>query len=102
MQHKVVMKNNMASFLVSTGPLSICVDAESWQYYTGGIIVKGDGCGTSLDHCVMATGFVTGGSTPYWIVRNSWGTDWGLSGYLYVEMGQDVCGISQEATSSAV
>jgi len=83
-------ENNMASYLVSNGPLSICVDAESWQYYNGGIIVKGDGCGTSLDHCVMAVGFDTTGSTPYWIVRNSWGTDWGMNGYLYVEMGQDV------------
>jgi len=94
-------ETQMANFLTQTGPLSICVDAESWQYYTGGIITASDGCGTSLDHCVMATGFAAyGTSMPYWIVRNSWGTDWGLSGYLYVEMGQNVCGIAQEATCS--
>jgi len=91
-------ENNMANYLVNNGPISICVDAESWQYYTSGIIMKGDGCGTSLDHCVQAVGFSSSNGTPYWIVRNSWGTDWGMSGYLYVEMGQDVCGIAQEAT----
>eukprot|EP01087_Luapelamoeba_hula_P008213 TRINITY_DN203_c0_g1_i1.p1 TRINITY_DN203_c0_g1~~TRINITY_DN203_c0_g1_i1.p1 ORF type:complete len:323 (-),score=38.21 TRINITY_DN203_c0_g1_i1:201-1169(-) len=96
-------ENAMANFLVQYGPLSICVDAESWQYYNGGVITSGDGCGTSLDHCVMATGFSTQGSNgPYWIVRNSWGTDWGMSGYLFVQMGANVCGIAQEATCSTV
>jgi len=96
-------EDNMVAYLVAHGPLSICVDAESWQYYTGGVIMKGDGCGTSLDHCVMATGYATNSAgTPYWNVRNSWGTDWGLNGYLMVERGQNVCGISQEATSSII
>jgi len=96
-------EQNMQAYLVQNGPLSICVDAESWQYYTGGIIMKGSGCGTSLDHCVMATGYaVSSSGTPYWIVRNSWGTSWGENGYLKVELGQDVCGIAQEATSSVI
>jgi len=92
----------MASFLVANGPLSICVDASSWQYYSSGIIMQGS-CGQSLDHCVQATGYATDSSgTPYWIVRNSWGSDWGLNGYLYVERGDNVCGISDEATCSVV
>jgi cathepsin F len=88
------------SYLTQNGPLSVCVDAESWQYYTGGIITTSSDCGTSLDHCVMITGYDTSGSTPYWWVRNSWGTDWGQSGYLQVQSGADVCGIAQEITSA--
>jgi len=88
----------MLNFVSSTGPPSICVDAESWQYYTGGIITTSDGCGTSLDHCVQLTGFGTANSTDYWHVRNSWGTDWGEKGYLRVQRGSDVCGIAQEVT----
>jgi C1A family cysteine protease len=93
----------MAAYLYKKAPLSICVDAESWQDYTSGIIRKGDGCGDSLDHCVMATGFdIAADGTPYWIVRNSWGEDWGMGGYLFVERGQNVCGISDEVTSAIV
>jgi len=95
-------ENAMQSFLVSNGPLSVCVDAESWQYYQGGIITTSSDCGTSLDHCVMITGYGTSESTNFWWVRNSWGTDWGQSGYLQVEMGSDVCGIAQEVTSAIV
>jgi cathepsin F len=85
--------------LQSHGPLSICVDAETWQYYESGVITHG--CGDSLDHCVQIVGWSqTTDSTPipYWIIRNSWGTDWGLSGYLWVERGKDECGVSDEAT----
>ena len=36
-------------------PMSICVDAESWQLYMGGV-VDSSTCGQSLDHCVQAIG----------------------------------------------
>ena len=32
------------------------------------------------------------GVVPYWIVRNSWGTEFGDQGYLYIEMGKNLCG----------
>jgi C1A family cysteine protease len=88
------------SYLTQNGPLSVCVDAESWQYYTGGIITTESNCGTSLDHCVMITGYGVESGVNYWWVRNSWGTDWGQAGYLQVESGADVCGIAQEITSA--
>jgi len=85
--------------MVDHGPLSVCVDASTWQFYTSGVITHG--CGDSLDHCVQIVGWSSTTSSPiipYWIVRNSWGTDWGLNGYLYVERNKDECGISDEAT----
>jgi len=51
----------------ANGPLSICVDAETWQNYNGGILSRN--CGTSLDHCVQLVGWGVQGSTEYWIVR---------------------------------
>ena len=56
----------------NVAPLSICVDASSWQTYTSGIVTKN--CGTQLDHCVQLTGWGTQGGVNYWSVRNSWAT----------------------------
>jgi len=79
------------------GPLSICVDASTWQYYESGVIKSG--CGDTLDHCVQIVGWSsTAQNIPYWIIRNSWNTDWGLNGYLWVERNKDECGVSDEAT----
>jgi len=82
----------------ANGPLSICVDASSWQSYSGGILKRN--CGTALDHCVQLTGWGVSGSTEYWIVRNSWNTDWGIKGFIWIERnsGKDLCGITEEAT----
>jgi len=90
-------ETQMQVAMVTNGPLSICVDAETWQYYQSGVITHG--CGDSLDHCVQIVGWSqTSANVPYWIIRNSWGTDWGLNGYLWVERNKDECGVSDEAT----
>jgi len=90
--------------LVGWGPLSICVDASNWQDYQSGVMTWEE-CAyiNILDHCVQLVGYQTQSSNgDYWIVRNSWGTDWGVNGYIYLEMGSDTCGITHEATSSVV
>jgi len=88
----------LAIMSYANGPLSICVDASSWQNYNGGILKNH--CGTQLDHCVQLVGWGVQDSTEYWIVRNSWNTDWGLKGYIWIERnsGKDLCGITEEAT----
>lgn len=80
---------------ISKSPMSICVDAESWQTYTGGVVDKST-CKTELDHCVQVIGYDA--DKNYWIVRNSWGTDWGEDGYIRVKAGENACGIAEEAT----
>jgi cysteine peptidase B len=84
----------MLSWTGTYGPPSVCVDAVLWQYYNGGVITTG--CGTALDHCVQITGWNIINGVDAWTVRNSWGTDWGYSGYVYVAYGGIVCGIGEE------
>jgi len=80
----------------SGGPVSVCVDASSWQNYQGGVLSQ---CGNDVDHCVQAVGYNNyGESGAYWIVRNSWGEDWGEQGYIWIEIGQDLCSIGDYAT----
>ena len=71
------VESAMAKYVGSTGPLSICVDASSWQTYKGGVLRR---CGHSIDHCVQAVGIDTAQGT--WKVRNSWNTDWGEDGFI--------------------
>jgi len=92
-------EDQMLAFTYTKGPPSVCVDASTWDSYRGGVYTRSD-CGTALDHCVQIVGWDVVSGVDAWYVRNSWGTDWGYSGYLYVAMGQDACGIAQECTSA--
>jgi C1A family cysteine protease len=83
----------LLQFLQSTGPPSICVDASSWSSYTGGVLTS---CGQNIDHAVQATGISADGS--YYIVRNSWNTNWGEDGFIYLATNQNTCGIGYEVS----
>jgi C1A family cysteine protease len=39
---------------------------------------------------------------PYWIIRNSWGTSWGLEGYMHLEFGTDACAVADMTTSAII
>ena len=68
----------LAQNLATNGPPSVCVDASSWNLYTGnGAVVSAATCKSAyydLDHCVQLTGFQASpaSGSPYWMVRNSW------------------------------
>jgi C1A family cysteine protease len=84
------------SQLSTAGPVSVCVDASSWSSYTGGVLTT---CTNNVDHCVMATGYANYNSqNAYWIVRNSWGTSWGEDGFIWIQIGSDLCSIGDYAT----
>lgn len=88
----------MASYVQKTGPLSVCLDASTWNSYTGGIVSS---CGKRVDHCVQAVG-VDASSSGYWKVRNSWSTSWGESGYIRLKYGQNTCAITNDPTYVSV
>jgi len=94
-------EDDMKTATATVAPLSICVDASSWQFYSSGVMTPSQ-CGTSLDHCVQIVGYDTSVNPPYWNVRNSWGTDWGLSGFIRLEYGHNTCGLTEETTTAVV
>jgi len=82
--------------LSTGGPVSVCVDASQWSSYQGGVLTS---CTNNVDHCVQATGYANYNSAnAYWIVRNSWGTSWGENGFIWIQIGQDLCSIGDYAT----
>jgi len=90
-------ENTMMSSVASLGPMSVCLATGGWQTYSSGILTAST-CGTSVDHCVQVVGYNTASSQKYWIVRNSWATDWGIEGYIYVQLGANACDIAGEVT----
>jgi cathepsin F/cysteine peptidase B len=93
-------EGSMINWLVTYGPISIGVDAETWQTYGGGVMT--DCYGTSLDHAVLIVGYDLSASPAYWIVKNQWGTSWGEGGYILLQYGTNQCGITQDPTSAYV
>lgn len=74
------------------GPLAgaIAASGKKFQFYSKGVF---DGCmSTKLDHAIVVVGF----TKDYWIIRNSWGADWGEEGHMRMLRSQNnnnACGI---------
>jgi C1A family cysteine protease len=53
---------------------------------------------TDLDHAVLAVGYGRQGGEDYWLVKNSWSTYWGDSGYVLMSQRGNNCGVATSAT----
>lgn len=89
--------------VVSQQPVSVAIQANSrsFQMYSSGIY-SDLSCGNQLDHGVLIVGYGYDlfHDMDYWIVKNSWGPNWGENGYIRMERNiQDssgLCGIAMQ------
>jgi len=97
-------ETEIQSYLYTQGPLAIAINADPFQYYSGGIIDEDESsCDPeSLNHGVVLVGWGTSSGTDYWIIRNSWGTSWGEKGYVRVARGKGTCGVNTYVTAAEV
>ena len=98
-----VITNSETSLMsaIARQPVSVAIEADQsvFQLYSGGVMSAK--CGTNLDHGVLAVGYGTLNNEDYWIVKNSWGADWGLHGYILLGRGAKYgatgqCGIQMD------
>jgi len=104
--HHVVLPENkgepLLQALYQEGPVVVSVDASTWSFYDKGVF---QGCEKDaiINHAVVAEGF--GQSTTgnvvnkYYLIKNSWGADWGEKGYIRLKRFDDDnahCGIDNK------
>jgi len=86
----IQQKSDLALMTVlAEQPVSIAIEADqrAFQLYASGVFTET--CGTTLDHGVGLVGYGTLNGVEYYILRNSWGTTWGLNGYMLIGRGND-------------
>jgi len=99
---EMVPTNNATALkyaLATQGPQSIAVGASLWMNYEGGIYqnAPNNQANWEIDHAVQVVGygFDSDSNMNYWIVRNSWGTEWGEDGYIRLARPeQEPCGFN--------
>lgn len=77
-------------------PVSVAIEVQSdFMHYHSGVY-HNEYCGDGLNHGVLAVAYYTDVEDPYFLVKNSWGEDWGDNGYIKMAVGKGsgTCGIA--------
>ena len=112
--HIIVTPNSdsalMQALTVNTVSIAIEADTKSFQLYKSGIYNDYLGCNSNsnknsieqplpnIDHAVVLVGYNSDIDQNYYILRNSWDTTWGESGYMRIAKGDSygkygMCGL---------
>lgn len=107
-------EDDLVHAIRSIGPVSIAYQVSpDFRFYSHGIydsynattnttMCKNDS--QSVNHAVVAVGLGhtedtdTHKGLPYYIVRNSWGVEWGMEGHFWMKRGENLCGVSDCAS----
>ncbi|CAI8034599.1 Cathepsin L, partial [Geodia barretti] len=99
-------EDDLQMALAYIGPLSVAVDASNnaFKYYSGGVYSSTQCSSSYLTHAMLVTGYGTYNGVDYYLssclsVLNSWGENWGSSGYIMMARNKyNQCGIATDAS----
>lgn len=89
---EIELKNAVAMW-----PVSIAYQViDSFRDYKSGVYSSTECKNTTSDvnHAVLAVGYGREDNMDYWLVKNSWGTDFGDGGFFKIQRGVNMCGIA--------
>uniref|UniRef100_A0AAQ4S7W7 Cathepsin H n=1 Tax=Gasterosteus aculeatus aculeatus TaxID=481459 RepID=A0AAQ4S7W7_GASAC len=88
----------MVDAVARLNPVSFAFEVTAdFMHYKEGVYTSTECKDTAdkVNHAVLAVGYgAEDNGTPYWIVKNSWGTSWGVNGYFMIERGRNMCGLA--------
>eukprot|EP00727_Mastigamoeba_balamuthi_P005870 m51a1_g1902 hypothetical protein (358) ;mRNA; r:778488-779807 len=109
--------SGLYSRLMQYGPLGIALNSRNLNGYKSGIVVPTNNClytqsgSFGADHAVTLVGWGSQNGIQYWLVKNSWGTDWGEpkdfttggapQGYFRIQRGLNACHIADDVAVGA-
>uniref|UniRef100_A0A9I9D9N7 Ervatamin-B-like n=1 Tax=Cucumis melo TaxID=3656 RepID=A0A9I9D9N7_CUCME len=99
-----VPRNNEYALMkaVAHQPIAVAIASEILKFdnYLQGMFTEQDFCGFNIDHTVVVVGYGTDEDGDYWIIRNQYGTQWGMNGYMKMQRGarnpEGVCGMAMQ------
>jgi len=89
---------NIMAEIFARGPVACGVNAEPLLDYTKGVLDDNDKRDKLTNHIISIVGWGVDAGTPYWSVRNSWGTYWGEMGYFRLKRGENQLGIERSCS----
>jgi cathepsin F len=95
-------EDDIRDILVSTGPLSIAINANPFQFYTGGVLDPKICNKATLNHGVLLVGYGKENGHEFWIIKNSWGNKWGEHGYIRIIKGKGACGLNTYVVTAKI
>jgi len=98
--HISSVEKNIQKELMTNGPAEASFNVfDDFLAYTGGVYYHTTGRYHG-GHAVKIMGWGVDEETdmPYWLLANSWNSDWGENGFIRVAMNGDLCGVLEDAS----
>eukprot|EP00727_Mastigamoeba_balamuthi_P005869 m51a1_g1901 hypothetical protein (822) ;mRNA; f:775609-778258 len=105
--------SSLYSRLMQYGPMGVAFNCGNINGYSGGIVKHSSNCVytqtgyNGADHAVTLVGWGVQNGVKYWVIKNSWGADWGEpkdhtaggsgEGYFRIQRGVNACHLADDA-----
>lgn len=100
---EIIQVNNSESelkeALFENGPIIVSLFVTTrWKLYKSGVWYDKK-CADVANHSMLLVGYGRENGRDYWLIKNSWGKDWGEKGYIKIarNIHENYCGITSES-----